>query len=136
MSNLIKLLPSISIICAAPNSGKTNFIKYLVSSLFNEGKIKYGQVFCTSLFKGAYDFIPKGYCFEIFDENAVFQLMKVQRKQFKQTGKAEGAFLIFDDCVGQVNWSTPIMKKLISTYRQYNITIFIATQYVKAVDTL
>ncbi len=46
-------------------------------------------------------------------------------------GCPKNAFLILDDCVGSVNFNSPLWDKLATTARQYNITIMITFQRFK-----
>ena len=40
------------------------------------------------------------------------------------------AFLIFNDLVSHMNFDSPLIKHLFTTYHHYNITVFVATQYL------
>lgn len=53
------LHPSINLLAAAPGSGKSHLIKYLIFNLWKMGKFHHGVVFCPTAHNGAYDWMPK-----------------------------------------------------------------------------
>jgi hypothetical protein len=129
-------IPNITLICAPPESGKTYLIKYLISDLFKAKKLKYGLCFCPTSFGGDFDYLPQKYIHTFYNEDIVKNLMDIQISQISQFGKAEPAFIIFDDCIGAVNLKSKFIMQLFSTYRHYNILIIITTQYLKKIDPL
>lgn len=138
MTSILKSQPAITLISAKPRSGKTQFIKYMICTLFMERKIKYGLVFCPTLFNGSYNFIPEQFTYSMYDERIIKNLMRLQVRQIIEKGKdnVEPAFIVLDDCIGSINFDSPLFQKLISRYRHYNITIFIATQYLFKIPPL
>ena len=135
IDNLINHIPNITIVCTPPNSGKSYLIKYLLTELFRHKKFKYGIVFCPTKFNGSYDFLPKEYIHSQYKENTLIKFYNLQIKQHKDKGKAPPAFVVFDDCIGSVNFDSDIMKKLASTYRLSNMTLIFATQYIYRIPT-
>jgi GTPase SAR1 family protein len=130
MSQLFERIPNITLITACPNSGKTFLCRYLLHNLFQNQKLNYGLVFCATAFNESFSFLPKKYIYSQFDENKIKQLMNIQITQMHQSGEAKPAFIIFDDMIGSVNFTTPLFSKLITTYRQYNILLIFTTQYL------
>lgn len=121
MSQLIKQIPSITVLYAPPRCGKSHLIKHLVYSFCKAGKFNHGIVFCPT---GGYDFMPDGYVHSMYSDEMLSSFMSFQ----KRNGKP--AFLIFDDCLGMINPNSKVFTKLFTTYRHYNITILITAQYV------
>lgn len=70
------------------------------------------------------------YIYSQFDENKLRQLINLQIGQIHTAGKAKPAFVIFDDMVGSINFTSPLFSKLITTYRHYNILLIFTTQYL------
>lgn len=136
MSNLFEIIPNITLIDSPPRSGKSCLVKYILYDLFKNNKLKYGIVFCGTSFTGCYDFLPKKYVYGTYDENALINLINLQIIQIKNHGKASPAFIIWDDCLGQVDFMSPVLKKLFTTYRHYNLQLIFTTQYIYAVSPI
>ena len=128
--------PSIIILCAAPKSGKTYMVKYLMNELFKKKKLDYGICFCPTNFTGAYDYLPEHYIHSQYNENTFINFYNIQIEQIKKNKKCKPAFVIFDDCIGSVNFESNKFKKIISTYRHPNLTLIFTTQYIKALPTI
>lgn len=118
------ILPAIFLFLASPGSGKTYFIKYLITEFCRKKKFRYGLVFTNT---DDYDkFLPDGYVHRIYNENILKKLIKLQR----ENGNAP-CFVVFDDCLS-FNFNTPFFNRFISEYRHYNISIFIGVQHLLA----
>eukprot|EP01080_Neovahlkampfia_damariscottae_P004128 gene4128-gene7033 len=134
---IAKKIPNICYICAPPASGKTYFLKYLLSELFRQKKLKYGIIFSPSKFTGSYDFLPKEYVHSKYDENILIKLFNMQVKTKSNTDKnPPPAFVVFDDCIGSVQFKSSKFEKIISLYRHPNITMIFITQHIYAVPPL
>lgn len=114
-----------SIISASCNSGKTYLIKYLTYELLKQNYFDIVSVICPTT--DDYDWIESRYLFPFFTEELLSEIMKRQMKNRKRL------LLIFDDCIGSVNWNSRIMQEFITRYRHYNISVFIATQYTNKI---
>jgi len=44
--------------------------------------------------------------------------------------------LVFDDCIGLVNWKAPIVEEVFSNHRHNHVSILVATQYPSKLPTL
>lgn len=130
MTDLFKTFPSIIFMAAKPKSGKSNLTKYIISDLFNKKIVKYGIVICPTVFNGGYDFLPEEYLFSKYDEEVLANFCNFQIQQVKDKGKAEPGFIVIDDCVGSINFNSDAFSKLITTYRHFNLTMIITTQYL------
>jgi hypothetical protein len=121
-------IPSIHILPASPGSGKSYLIKYLIYKLSKQKLIDYIIVFCGTSFNNSYNFIPEEFVYNDFNENILKNLLEHQSR-FR---KKPNCVIIFDDCVSfesELRRSRFCMK-LFTEYRHYNITTFIATQYI------
>lgn len=138
MSKLFEKIPSIIMIASPPASGKTVLIKYILCDLFKTKKLNYGIVFCPTSFNDSYNFLPQKYVYGQYDENALKHLLNLQTEQIQKNGmnNSKPAFVVFDDCIGSINFKSPLFNKLISTYRQYKLTLIFATQYIYALHSI
>ncbi len=125
--------PNITLIDSPPASGKTNLVKYILQDLFKSDKLKYGIVFCPTNFNGSYDFLNKKWVYGVYEESALVNLINLQISQIKECGKAKPAFIIWDDCIGTIDFNSQILKKLFTTYRHYNLQLIFTTQYIYCV---
>lgn len=125
LSNIINT-PSINLFVGAPRSGKSYLMKYLLIKLALEGKFKYGLVFSPSdnTFESV---IPGKYLHRLYNDDKLKSFLRLQKKSKQQ------AFLIIDDGIGSINLKTELFKHLFTSYRHYNITIFLSVQYVYSV---
>ena len=105
-------VPSIIIIASSPNSGKSTLVKYILCDLFAHQKLCYGLVFCSTAWNAGYDFLPSKYIYKYFDEDAFINLINIQVKQIKDNGRAKPCFLVFDDMLASVNFTSPQFTKL------------------------
>lgn len=129
-------VPSINFAVASPGSGKSHYIKSEIYALTRSGVFGYGICICpTARNTGDYNFMPQDHVYTRYDDSIIDHLMKTQSENIRR-GKNIQAFLILDDCLGTVKWNDSIMSELITTYRHYGITVFIATQYVMAIPPI
>ena len=125
-------LPCINAYVGAPRSGKSWAIKHHVIRLLLQGKLQFGMVITGTKFNGAFDFITnQNMVIAGYDE----KILKGYLKKLKEYRIANGnepasAFLILDDMLGQIPWESAIIIHMLSNYRHYGLSIFIATQYI------
>lgn len=118
--------PAFILLCAEPESGKSYLIKYLMYKLSRN--FEYGIVFSsTDDLNKDYSYIQPNYIYNNYNEEYLKNFLRLQRKLKKP------AFLILDDCVGSINMNSKLLKHLFTTYRHYNLTLFVSTQYIYAV---
>ena len=116
---------------AKRNSGKTHLIKYLIYTFLEQKVFQWGVVFSATNFNThQFDIVDKKYQYNTVDDIVLEQIMTIQEKS------KVGCFIIFDDVLGTVNFNSPTIKKLFTTCRHYNISIFLATQYLKSIPLL
>jgi len=50
--------------------------------------------------------------------------------------KGKNILLVFDDCIGSVNWKAPIVEEVFSNHRHNHVLILVARQYPSKLPTL
>jgi len=50
--------------------------------------------------------------------------------------QGKNVLLVFDNCIGLVNWKAPIVEEVFSTHRHNHVSILVATQYPNKLPTL
>jgi Poxvirus A32 protein len=122
---------------AKRNSGKTHLIKYLIHSFLDKKNFQWGVVFSATNFNTKQlDIVDKKFQFDSVKESVLEQIIKIQEENKSKSKKKIGCFIIFDDVLGSVNFKSDILTRLFSTCRHNNISIFLATQYLKSVPPL
>lgn len=119
----------IAIVAGIPNMGKSNFIKYIMlqnHENYSKNPFRYGIVFTKTKFEGAYNFVPAKFVHSKYDPDVLQNLMKIQEDSLAK----HRAFVIFDDCLDAKCFSSQLFSDLITTYRHWNISVIIATQYI------
>lgn len=127
--------PSVHIMVAPPGRGKTTLIKYIVKHCLSKGMFDYGIVYNPSSFNGDYDYIRRKYPNAVRSEYTTEHLESIRNQQRSfinnpQIGSdnCPSCFIILDDCLGETPFKSAQFTQLITTYRHYKLTIFIASQ--------
>lgn len=122
--------PAIYLVNGKCGSGKSYLVHYLVRFLWEKGHFDGGLVISsTCQLNGEYDWLPKRRRYPYYDEAIIERLLERQQA----AKRPESLFLILDDCLGDVKFGSKLMKKLMTQYRHFNITIFVATQFIHSV---
>jgi len=50
--------------------------------------------------------------------------------------RGKNILLVFDNCIGLVNWKAPIVEEVFSNHRHNHVSILVATQYPNKLPTL
>ena len=82
------------------------------------------------------DIVDKKYQFDSVKDSVLEQIIKIQEVNKSKSKNKIGCFIIFDDVLGSVNFNSDVLTRLFSTCRHNNISIFLATQYLKSVPPL
>ena len=123
--------PYLLIINGAQGKGKSWLIKWIMrENFYSNNKWDYGIIFSNTAWEnGNWDFIPKNYVYEEYNEQILVNLMKIQKDNLKKNKQTQ-AFVIFDDALDDKDQFTSIpLKKLSIQLRHYNISLIISTQY-------
>lgn len=128
--SLDKITPGFNLIVGKPASGKTFLLQYLMMldhSDYNKNPIKYGVVFTTTKFNRHYESLfPAEYIHSSYNPEALQSLLDIQ----SSTGGQHRAFVIFDDCLDQKAFASQLFLNLTTTFRHYNIDVYLVTQYI------
>ena len=123
-------LAQLFVLCGKSGRGKSYFIRFLLSDMLTNGKLKFGLVFTRTKFNKDYAFLPDKRVIEGYNEDILKKYVNNLRKIAEKDGSVEPNFIIFDDLVGVLNNSTQWFSNFMSTFRHTNTTIFIAVQYL------
>lgn len=124
-------LPNMFLFAGKVKSGKSYALRYVVQEIIKQKKFKFGWVFCKTAFNGSYDWmkpnVTTGY-----SERVLMKHMGILRRKREEVGRnMPPNFIIFDDLIGELNPNNQIFNNLITTFRHYNTSIFLATQFIK-----
>ncbi len=127
-------IPALILIVGAQGLGKSHLIRYLMNKM--RKKFDYGLVFTNTFFDdNPFDYIDAEYVHPEYDEDKLQNLMDIQAKLIEK-GVKKNAFVIFDDCIDDPNqFNSPVLKRLCTQLRHYNITVIFSTQYCNALPS-
>lgn len=120
-------------------SGKTHLMKNILIDMLDQGKFKFGVVFCTTAFNNTWDVFPKEVVLHDYSEEWLSAYLKLLTKKFTGPGDKwtpEPSFMVFDDMIGSIPLEKPFTKKFLSTFRHFGITAFVSTQHIHKISTL
>lgn len=120
-------LPCVFLIAGAPGSGKSYLTKHLIYQYCKNRKFNHGLVITNTSFNDGYSFVPAKYVHSYYDEAVLQKFLDTQIES------KEPAFLVLDDCLGKAQFNSKFFMSFITTYRHYNITVFLTTQYIYAI---
>ena len=125
--------PFIISIYGKPASGKSHLMKYILCRMRAENKIDILFVFTSTKKNDFYnDMVDTKYVMR-YNEKLLTQFWK-KAEAISHRGK--NILLVFDDCIGSVNWKAPIVDEVFSNHRHNNVSILVATQYPNKLPTL
>lgn len=110
-------------------AGKSVFIKYLMREFSIHKPFDFGIVMSNTAWEGSFNYVPKKYVFEDFNEDILKNLIKIQKDNLSKSIEKR-AFVLLDDCCSENKMKSPILKKLAIMGRHYLITVILSTQYV------
>jgi len=115
------------IVYGCPASGKTHLIKYL--AYYGAVKRKYDHciLFSSTNQTSNYDFIPKQYKYEAYDQAMVEKYVNFCKKHNEKKITTRG-LIIFDDVCGATVFKTPFFYDLFTTYRHWGINVIVSMQ--------
>jgi hypothetical protein len=115
-----------------PKSGKSNGIKAVIMSqcLKKRSRYDFGLVFTGTKFNKDYDYIPKQYIIEGYDENVLQKFLDIIKERIEKEKKIPISFIIIDDMMGILNNYESLLTHVITCRRHYKIDIYLACQYV------
>ena len=118
--------------------GKTHFIKWLLMDQLTRemNPLKWGIVFVRTKYRQAYKFVPDDKVYQGYDEQILKLYVRNLEAIYEEQGYIEPSFIVFDDLVGILNNRGQWFNNFIATFRQLNIHIFIAVQYLTGIHAV
>lgn len=127
--------PSITLISGKSRQGKSHLMEYIIKCLCVNKKFSFGLVFAGTKFTGSYKFFPDKCCLDDLQDDDINAWMRMLADS-KIRGDARPSFIIIDDMIGKVNWYSQSLLSLFTTFRHYEISIFVLTQKINKVCTI
>lgn len=128
--------PSMNVLIAKRNSGKSHFLAWLL--YLSRNVFDYGYVFNKTYFNGFWkQFVPESWIYPTYTEEMIRKVMKRQQDIIEKVGKenAPQIFLIFDDEVADMNaHHSKLFDDLSMNGRHYNITCYVTCQYANKIS--
>lgn len=126
-------LPSIFAFIGSAGSGKSYLLQYIVQTICLKNIFKFGWCFTRTNFSGQYNYmgenVTQGYSEKILRNYlSILANMRIRLKMNMPPN-----FIIFDDLIGSLinSQNNHTFMRLITTFRHYNCSIFIAAQYAR-----
>jgi ABC-type dipeptide/oligopeptide/nickel transport system ATPase component len=119
--------------------GKSYLLRDLLRQFSEQGVFEFGCVFTGTDFNPDYDFLPKRAVHGNYSEARLAKYVGKLREWLEENPgeKMPPNFLVLDDLLGKIRIQSNVFSNLISTFRHYNMSIFITSQYfVKNISTL
>lgn len=124
-------IPNMFLFAGKVKSGKSYALRYVIQEIIRQGKFKFGWVFSGTAFNDSYLWMDPNIT-QGFNEIILGKYMGILKKKREEYGRdMPPNFIIFDDLIGELNPNNRYFSQLITTFRHYNTSIFLATQYVK-----
>lgn len=124
-------LPSVSVIAAAPRSGKTWLIKHFILHRCLSGAFNHGIVFCPTYgLNDSYDWMPSDYVHTIYNDEILLKFLSIQARAVRTEAVHASSFIVFDDCISMINFNSKVINHLFTCFRHYNISLIFSTQYI------
>lgn len=115
-------------------SGKSYNTSYLLNYFTIEEPVFHGGIVMLGSqgLNEDYDFLPKKCIINGYQEE-ILQNYVAKLKKYRETHNKPppASFLVLDDLMGQLN-NSQWFQNFISTYRHYNITVFLNVQFLKS----
>ncbi len=117
------------IIYGAPDSGKSNLIRFLVYNGAIKCKFDHAILFSSSKDDKDYSYIDKKYRFDGYDHNTLKKYIDMQREYNKNGIKSKG-LIILDDVMGSENFNkdNSIWLDIFSNYRHIGVNVICSLQ--------
>ena len=125
--------PNIYLLMGVCRSGKSVLLRRLIYDFMSGDKPFYGfgLVICPTYFNGGFKFMKnQDLVWKEFNLDRFKEYVQKMRDFCDEHGsdKMPQNFIIWDDCLGAVNWQDGWMQNFISTYRHTNTSLYITAQ--------
>jgi len=115
--------PFIISIYGKPASGKSHLMRYILCRMRAKDKIHILFVFTSTKKNDFYDNMVDTKYVMRYNERLLTQFWK---KAEAISHKGKNILLVFDDCIGSVNWKAPIVDEVFSNHRHNHVSILVA----------
>jgi len=130
--------PFSAIVIGPPKSGKTHLIRYLIQEMVMRKDRSFDYIIVFSRTAGvnnSFGYLPYRYVHSTYQPEMLQAVIDTQESRIGQ-GQPSQCLLILDDVVGMVSWQNQVIDQLWSTYRHWDMSIIISTQYVYKIPPL
>lgn len=120
-------------------SGKSFLLRSIMYQLAKQKRFTFGRVFTSTGFNGDYDWLEPHNVESNYSEERLEEYIDKLRGWLKRNPgkKLPPNFIILDDLLGKMHINSGTFNNLMATYRHFNTSIFITSQYmVKNVSSL
>jgi len=120
------------------SSGKTHAFSHIFSNIYQH--FSYGICFSSTIdLNDDYQFLPEECKFKQYRPEYVNAIMKKQynyimKNREKPNYVRKHAFIILDDCIGQIDFHHSLFNELFSKSRHMDISIFVLIQHMNALS--
>lgn len=138
MTTFRPTIPCNMIAIGQTKSGKSHGFGHIFSTIHDN--FNYGLCFSPTIdLNDDYEFLPDKCKIKEYNEKYVVAMVKKQEAAAKRAKKmrtpfTQHAFIIFDDCLGLVDFHHSIINGLMSRSRHLNISIFILIQHINGIS--
>jgi len=127
-------MPGVFLVNSKSQGGKSYLIHCLMYHHRKYYKKGWGILFSNTCFNTEnVTFVPKGFKHMRYDPEVLKQVLRLQAAIPKK--KRPPVFIIFDDCISELQDNDKILLEAITQTPHYNIWICISTQHVNAVPS-
>ena len=121
--------PHLCCFIARRNSGKSHLQRYLLHCLAGASKFSHVRVITSTKFNGEWSaIVGDENVYETFNEDDIERLLDHQ-KACKLASKPNPILLILDDMLGSMHMQSPIMLRLASTGRHFEVSLWLTAQH-------
>ena len=121
--------PHLAAFIARRNSGKNHLQKHMLHLLSRAGKFAWVKVVTPTKFNCEWsDIVGEDNVSEQWDESEIMRMLEHQ-KTCREKGKPNPGLLILDDCLGTVQFQSPLLVRLASTGRHYDLSLWMSFQH-------
>ena len=125
--------PQCMLFIGKPSSGKSFAVKNILYQYLKDSYYKFGIVVSpTAELSGDFDFLPDHCIWNKYDQKRLLTYVDKFKKYRKDNaGKLPPpSFILFDDCLGSINFYDPDLSNFLAIYRHYNLSIYFVSQYL------
>ena len=137
MSTLDLMFPSIISVLGSCGAGKSYITKYIITE--NKKKFDDCIVFTSTGFTNSYNYLNeleiKPHILGLIDIDLKIKRIMKKQKNYHKKGIKSRLLVVFDDILGAMKTYSKMMLRLLSTFRQYNISIIFISQYAASTPT-